>query len=150
VLASSLMGLGEITRQIAGEAIRSSTKDVLEALRPPELSSIADAIAGTKPNQPPAQTDNAGATILGQIQAMQKALKGDEELMVLSSAGVETLRVLEIFLPSWRVMVLTGIDTEKVITRVVCPVEQVLLTCKVMKAPPNTKASRIRIIAPKA
>jgi hypothetical protein len=150
VLASSLMGLGQITKQIAGEAIRSSTKDMLDAFRPPELSSITDAIAGTKPNQPPGQTDNVGATILGQIQAMQKALKDDEELMVLCTAGVETLRVLEIFLPSWRVMVLTGIDTEKAITRVVCPVERVQLTCKAMKAPPNAKASRIRIIAPKA
>ena len=144
------MGLGEITKQIAGQAIRNSTKDMLEALRPPELSSIADSIAGTKPNQPPGQTDNVGATILGQIQAMQKALKDDEELMVLCSAGMEMLRVLEIFLPSWRVLVLTGIDPEKTITRVVCPVEQVQLTCKVMKAPPNAKPSRIRIIAPKA
>lgn len=144
------MGLGEITKQIAGQALRSSTKDMLESLRPPELASITDAITGTKPSQPPAQADNVGATILGQIQAMQKALKEDEELMVLCSAGPDTLRVLEIFLPTWRVMVLAGIDTDKVITRHVLAVEQVQLTCKVMKAPPGTKPSRIRIIAPKA
>jgi hypothetical protein len=142
------MGLGEITRQIAGQALRSSTKDMLDALRPPELASITDALAGTKPNQPPGQSDNVGATILGQIQAMQKALKEDEELIVLASAGVETLRVLEIFLPTWKVAVLTGIDTEKLVTRVVCPVEQIALTCKVLKA--TAKPTRIRIIAPKA
>lgn len=144
------MGIGEITKQLAGQAIRSSTRDMLDSLRPPELASITDAIAGTKPNQPPASSDNVGGTILGQIQAMQKALKDDEELMVLCSAGVDTLRVLEIFLPTWRVMVLAGIDTDKVITRLVLPVEQVQLTCKVMKSPPDAKASRIRIIAPKA
>jgi hypothetical protein len=144
------MGLGEITKQLAGQALRDSTKDMFEALRPPDLASITDAIAGTKPNQPAANSDNIGATILGQVQAMQKALKDDEELMVLCSAGLDTLRVLEMFLPTWRVMVLAGIDTEKVITRLVLPVEQVQLTCKVMKSPPNAKASRIRIIAPKA
>lgn len=150
MLASTVMGLGEITRQIAGEAIRSSTKDVLDALRPPDLGGIAEAITGAKPNQPPGHSDNTGATILGQIQAMQKAVKEDEELVVLSSVGVETLRVLDLFLPSWRVAVLTGIDTGKVVTRVVCPVEQLVLTCKVMKAPAGAKPSRIRIIAPKA
>lgn len=142
------MGLGEITKQIAGQALRNSTKDMLDALRPPELASITDAIAGTKPNQPPGPSDNIGATIIGQIQAMQKALKEDEELMVLVSGGVEVLRVLEIFLPTWRVAVLTGIDTEKIVTRVVCPVEQLTLTCKVLKT--TAKPARVRIVAPKA
>lgn len=144
------MGLGDLTRQFAQEAIKSSTKDMLDSLRPPELSSIADAIAGAKPNAPPAVTDNTGATILGQIQAMQKALKEEDELVVLCNTGTEILRVLDIFLPSWRVAVLTGIDTEKTVTRVVCPVERLQLTCKVLRAPANAKPARVRIIAPKA
>lgn len=144
------MGLGEFTKQFAGQALKESAKDMLDSLRPPDLSSIADAIAGTKPAPPPAQADNLGATILGQVQAMQKALKDDEELVVLGGAGIEVLRVLEIFLPTWRVVVLTGIDAEKVITRIVSPVEQLQLTCKVMKTPANAKPARIRVIAPKA
>ncbi len=59
------MGLGDLTRQFAQEAIKSSTKDMLDSLRPPELSSIADAIAGAKPNAPPAVTDNTGAVLPG-------------------------------------------------------------------------------------
>ena len=144
------MGFGNLTKQFAQEAIKTSAKDMLDALRPPELASITDAIAGTKPTAPPGISDNVGATILGQIQAMQKALKDEDELLVLCDAGVETLRVLEIFLPSWRVAVLTGIDTEKTVTRVVCAVERLQLTCKVLRAPPNAKPSRIRIVAPKA
>jgi hypothetical protein len=144
------MGFGNLTKQFAQEAIKTSTKDMLDALRPPELASITDAIAGTKPTAPPAVSDNVGATILGQIQAMQKALKEEDELLVLCDAGVETLRVLEIFLPSWRVAVLTGIDAEKTVTRVVCPVERLQLTCKVLRAPANAKPARIRIVAPKA
>jgi hypothetical protein len=144
------MGLGDLTKQFAQEAIKSSTKDVLDSLRPPELAGIADAIAGTKPNAPPAVSDNTGATILGQIQAMQKALKDEDELLVLCEASGELLRVLEIFLPSWRVAVLTGIDTGKNVTRVIAPVDRLQLTCKVMRAPAGAKAARIRIVAPKA
>jgi len=143
------MGLGDLTKQIAGQALRDSAQGMLEALRPPELSSIAEALTGAKPAMPPGQADNLGATILGQIGAMQKALKEDEELVILSSAGPEVLRILEIFLPTWRVVVLTGIDTAKAITRVVSPVEQLQLTCKVMKAPAEVKPARVKIIAPK-
>ncbi len=144
------MGLGDLTKQFAKEAIRSSTKDVLETLRPPELSSIADAITGVKPHAQASQSDSAGAVILAQLGAMQKALKEDEELVVICEAGLETLRVLDVFLPSWKVAVLTGIDTEKIVTRVVCPVERLELTCKVMKTPPETKPVRVRLIPPKA
>jgi hypothetical protein len=143
------MGLGDLTKAFAQEAIKSSTKDVLDALRPPEISSIAEAITGPKPPGQP-QADNLGAIILGQIQAMQKALKEDEELVVLCNAGAEILRVLEVFLPTWRVAVLTGIDTEKTVTRVLSPIETLQLTCKVMKTPPDAKPARVRIIAPKA
>ncbi|MBS1876911.1 MAG: hypothetical protein JSU00_27100 [Acidobacteria bacterium] len=143
------MGLGDLTRQFAQEAIKSSTKDMLDSLRPPELAGIADALAGNKPSAPPAISDNVGATILGQIQAMQKALKEEDELVLLCESGVETLRILEIFLPSWRVAVLTGIDAEKTVTRVVCPVDHLRLVCKVMRAPANVKPARVRIIAPK-
>ena len=61
---------------------------------------------------------------------MQKALKEDEELVVLCSSAGETIRVLEFFVPSWNVLVLTGIDTEKNITRIITPVESLQLVCK--------------------
>lgn len=80
---------------------------------------------------------------------MQKALKEDEELAVLCTTGAEPVRVVDIFLPSWSVAVLTGIDADKAVTRVACAVEQSILTCKVVKAPVGSKPSRIRIIAPK-
>ena len=144
------MSIGGFTKQFAQEALKSSAKDMLDAMRPPELASIAEAITGAKPNAPPAVSENVGATILGQIQAMQKALKEEDELVVLCGTGLEVLQVLEIFLPSWRVAVLSGIDTDRNITRVVAPVEQLVLTCKVMRAPANTKPSRIRIVAPRA
>jgi hypothetical protein len=143
------MGLGNLTRELAKQAIGNQVKDVVDALRPPELSKIAETLGVPHAGAAAAQQENPCATILGQLQAMQKALKDDEELVVLSSSGVETLRVLEIFAPSWQVVVLTGIDAEKTITRLISPVQSLQLVCKVMKVEPDTKATRLRFIAPR-
>jgi len=134
VLASCQMALGDLTKQLAQQALSSSMKDVLEA--------------GAKPAGP-VQGENVCATIVGQVQAMQNALKEDQELIVLVNAGAETIRVLEFFVPSWRVLVLTGIDTNKNITRIVSPVESTQLICKVMKAQSSAKPVRIAFITPK-
>src|SRR5262245_58777046 len=116
VIASSEMALGELTKQLAQQALGNQMKDVIDTLRPPDLSSISESLRTAKPvGATPA--DNIGATILGQIQAMQNAVKEDQELVVLVSAGSELIRVLELFVPSWRVFVLTGIDSNKNVTR---------------------------------
>ena len=90
------MALGDLTKQLASQAIRN-------AVNPPAA---------------PPRPDNPGTAMLAQVQAMQKALKEDEELIVLFHAGGETVRVLEFFFPSWQVAVLTGIDKDKSVTRV--------------------------------
>jgi len=121
------MALGDLTKQIAEQAIRN-------AVNPPAA-----------PHRP----DNPGAAMLAQVQAMQKALKEDEELIVLFHAGGETVRVLEFFFPSWQVAVLTGIDPEKAVTRVISPVESLQLVCKVAKAPPGAAPARIKFVTPR-
>jgi hypothetical protein len=136
MLGSSLMALSDLTKQFAEQAIRNVTA---KAAAPPP---------------PPA--DNLGATILGQVQAMQRALKEDEELVVLLTAGGAVLRVLEFFLPSWQVAVVTGTDNDtpdpndKSVTRVVSPVALLQLVCKVAKVPLPGKPGRIGFVAPKA
>lgn len=120
----------------------------MESLRPPDLASISDSLAGPKTGSPP-QEENVAAIVIGQIQAMQKALKETEELMVICHAGLEVLRVLEVFVPSWKVVVLTGIDTDQRITRIVAPVESLQLVCKQVSVDPSTKPARIRFITPK-
>jgi type II secretory pathway component HofQ len=71
------MALGDLTKQLASQAIRN-------AVNPPAA---------------PPRPDNSGTAMLAQVQAMQKALKEDEELIVLFHAGGETVRVLEFFFP---------------------------------------------------
>lgn len=145
------MALGEFTKQLAQHAIGESTKSVLDSLRPPELSKISESLGLTeKSASPAAATDTLGSIIVGQLQAMQKPLKEDEELVVLCNSGFEMLRVLEVFVPSWKIAVLIGIDTGKNVTRVIAPFDTLQLVCKVMKAPAGAKPARVRIILPKA
>jgi hypothetical protein len=115
---------------------------------------LSDAITGKdKEKEAPAASPAvapAGLVIFGQIQGMQKALKEDEELVVLFQSGVERIRLIEIFLPSPAVAVLTGHDTSRNLTRVICPVDSLQLLCKTMKAAPGAKPLRVNLVIPKA
>jgi hypothetical protein len=141
------MALGELTKQIAKEALKAPVKDVLDSLRPPDAAQVAEAAKASRASAP--SGENVCATILGQIQAMQKAVKEDEELILLFHNRLETIRVLEIYVPSWSVAVLTGIDTERNLTRIISAAEILELTCKVMKVQPGAKPVKVTLIAPK-
>jgi hypothetical protein len=142
------VGLGAITKVWAKQAITDNVKDVVQSLRPPDLAAVAENLTGAKAPSPPVDTA-VGSILVGQIQAMQNALKDDQELVVLCSTGLETLRILEIFVPAWRVAVLTGIDTEKTVTRIISPIESLQLVCKPMSVEPESKPVRIRFVTPK-
>ena len=124
------MALGEFTKQIAQQALLSAT---------------------TKDPAPPApaQGENIGAVILGQVAAMQKALKEDEELVVTFQSGAERIRVTEIFTPSRHLAVLTGLDADRNVTRIISPTDVLQLVCKVMKAPGGAKPVRVALVVPK-
>src|SRR5438477_10134669 len=122
------MALVDLTKQLAKEALLSAAKDA-----PPA----------------PVHAENVGAIILGQISAMQKALKEDEELVVWFANGAERIRVMEVIMPSWRPAVLSGLDTDRNITRVISPVDALQLVAKVMKLAPGVKATRVGLVTPK-
>ena len=92
---------------------------------------------------------STGLVIFGQISAMQKALKDDEELVVLYQSGVERIRVVEIFLPSPAVAVVTGHDANRNLTRAIVPVDSLQLLCKTMKAPAGAKPARVNLVTPR-
>lgn len=130
------MALGEIAKQLAGQAIGNPAKDMIEALQEP-----------SRAPKPAAET--VCQTMVGQLQAMQKALKDDQELVVTCQAGDETVRVLECFMPTSQVLVLSGLDREKNTTRIIAPVETVQLVCKIARVQPPAKPARIAFVAPK-
>jgi hypothetical protein len=125
------MALGEFTKQIAQQALTSAMS------KEPEKA----------PGPPPA--DNPAGVVLGQIAAMQKALKEDEELVVTLHTGGERIRVMEIYAPTRLMTVLSGQDAERNLTRVISAVEALQLVCKVMKVAPGTKPVRVGLITPK-
>ena len=132
MLASQQMAFVDLTKQLAKEAFLSATKD------PPAAAPA------------PAPGDNVGAIIFGQIHGLQKALKDDEELVVWFAGVGEKLRVMEIFLPSPKLAVLSGHDAQHNLTRVISPVDALQLVAKVMKVQPGAKAARVGLVMPKA
>lgn len=123
------MALGEIAKQLAQQAL------VDHVAPKPSVSRDADSV---------------GAVMLGEIQAMQRACKEDEELLVLFPAGEETVRVLEFIVPSWPVLVLCGVDKAKNTTRVVTTAECVQLICKVARTQPSARPVRVGFRIPKS
>lgn len=122
------MALGEIAKQLAQQALADQ---------------VAPAPAAA------AQTENAGAVMLGQVQAMQRACKEDEELVVLFRSGPETIRVFEFIVPTWQVLVLAGVDEAKNTTRVVSTPGCTQLVCRIVKVPPPGKPARVGFRLPK-
>lgn len=129
------MGIAEFTKQLAQQAVGDTVQDAIDSIRPG-----TDAVAAP---------DSLAAIITAQVQAMQNALKEDKELLVLCTAVTQTLRVLEIFSPSPRVLVLTGIDSDRVVTRVICPAETLQLVCKPVPVREGEKPVRVRFIQAK-
>jgi len=123
------MAFADLTKQLAQQALLSATQEPAPAAPQP---------------------DNPGAVILSQIGAMQKTLKDDEELVIYSQSGAEKIRVMEIFLPSAQVAVLTGIDANRVMTRVVSAVAALQLLVRTGKTQPGAKAVRINLVMPKS
>jgi hypothetical protein len=134
------MALAQFTKQIAQQAL-------LDSLRPADAAQVSESLKSAPATA--AAGEPVGATVLAQIQAMQKALKEDDELVVLVHNGLETMRVMEIYVPSWSLAVLTGIDANRTLTRVIAPIETVQLICKVMKVQAGAKAVKVNVIAPK-
>ena len=122
------MAFVDLTKQLAQQAIQSAMSD------PPTAAPSAD---------------NPGAVILNQIGAMQKALKEDEELVIHLQSGAERIRVMEIFLPSPQVAVLTGIDGNRVMARVVSAVAALQLLVRTGKAQAGSKPVRVNLVIPK-
>ena len=127
------MALVDLTKQLAQQAILSATSEKKET---------------PAPAAPPA--DNTALTMFGEIQAMQRVLKEDEELVVLFQSGVERVRVVEVFLRSPQVVVLSGQDAQRNLTRIVTSVSALQLVCKTMKVPAGGKPLRVALITPKA
>lgn len=80
---------------------------------------------------------------------MQKQLKEDEELVVAFHQGQERIRVMEIYVPAPQVVVLIGLDANRVLTRVISASAALQLTCKTAKAAAGAKPIRVTLVTQK-
>ena len=131
------MSLGNIGKALAGQALEATKKNVIESIVGPDPAKAAPA--------PPAQPEPVGAVILGQLQAMQRSLREDQELLVMW----QSLRVTEIFVPTPQVLVLSGMDVQQNVTRVIAPADSLQLVCKVVKVAEGAAPVRVAIRAAK-
>ena len=133
------MALGDIGRALTGQALDSAKNSVLDAIKGEPAK---------KPAAPLPAQETIGGIMLAQIQAMQKSLKEDQELVVQFRSGEEMLRIVEIFVPSPQVFVLAGNDGQQRLTRIVAPAATVQLICKVLRIAPGTPPVRLKIMTP--
>jgi hypothetical protein len=127
------MALVDLTKQLAKEAFLSATREPVPAPAPAQADSVS-----------------IGSLIAGQIGAMQKALKEDEELVVWFQNGGERIRVIEFIMPSWRLAILSGLDADRNLTRVISGVESLQLMAKVMKLQPGVMPTRVGLVTPRS
>jgi hypothetical protein len=132
------MGIGAITKQLAQEALGTGVQNVI------------DTLSDTKPEAAaPKAPDSLAGVILGEVNAMQNALKDDQELLVTCAIGGTTLRVLELFAPAPQILVVTGTDGERGIARLITPAAAVQLLCRPVPVKPDAKPVRLRLVMPK-
>jgi hypothetical protein len=131
------MGIGAITKQLAAEALGNQMAEVMEGLRPSETPAAN------------AEPESLTGVVMAQVHAMQNALKEDQELLVLCTVGPTTLRVLELYAPSPKLLVITGAEGERGIARIISPVESVQLVCRPVPVKPESKPVRVRMVAGK-
>lgn len=139
------MAFGNIGKVIAGQALEATKKNVIDAIAGQDQAKSVE-----KAPVPASQAgESIGGLILGQLQAMQRPLKDDQELVVLFHSGDETLRVTEIFVPSLQVFVLAGVDADQNVTRIVVPAEKAQLVCKIKKVAPDARPVRVNVLSPR-
>ena len=138
------MALGNLGKVLADQAIEATKRNVLGSLVGPEPTKAAEST--------PAKTAGVeiGPIILGQLQGMQKSLRDDQELRVEFYTGTETIHVLEIFVPTPQVFVLSGTDSSREhAVRVVTPAASATFTTRIAKVEGGKTPLRLSILTPR-
>jgi hypothetical protein len=136
------MTIGSIGKTLASQAIDTAKNSVMDAVRTPAPVKPAETAAHT-------QTSDVSSAIVGQIQAMQRPLREDQELSVEFRAGDGILRVTEIFVPGPEVLVFAGVDAAGNITRVISPVQSAQVVCRILKVAPGAAPVRVNVLTPR-
>ena len=139
------MALGNIGTVLADQAIEATKRNVLGSLAGPEPTKAAET-----PAKPASAPVDIGPIILGQLQGMQRALREDQELRVEFYTGTETIHVLEIFVPTPQVFVLSGTDSSREhAVRVITPAASATFTTRIARVEVGKTPLRLNILTPR-
>jgi hypothetical protein len=94
------------------------------------------------------QAEAFQAGVKQHIETLQSLLGPDEELRIYHFTPYESVRVLQIMLSAWNVVVLVGVDPEGNPTQIVSHIHAVNFVCKVIKIKPDQKPVRIGFVMP--
>jgi hypothetical protein len=89
------------------------------------------------------RADSVFEEIRDQLQSLEKALQPDQELFIYYAAGFEVIRVVKIIRAGWHLLALEGCDEKQNSTVVLCHINSLHLTFKVLKKDPNQKRTPI-------
>lgn len=95
---------------------------------------------------PQIAAENIQTAIQQHITDRQSGLGDDEQLVVYATSGLEVIIVENIAFPNWHTVILLGKDSKENVTSVIASVNEIHLTCKVMKV--KEKAYRVGFIMP--
>jgi hypothetical protein len=140
------MALGNFGKVLADQAIEATKRNVLGNLGGgSEPAKPSDSSAAKHAGAP-----EIGPVILGQLQAMQKALREDQELRVEYYTGIEVIHVLEIFVPTPQVFVISGTDaTREHAARIIAPAATAVFTTRIAKVEPGVTPIRLNVLSPR-
>ena len=122
----------------------------LEMIRPQrnyQLEAMYDLIDSVR-SAPRIQAESVQAALVEHVKSLQSKLGPDQELLVTCSTGTEVIRVMEIVLPNWHLMILIGVDGRGNATSIAISMQGVQLTCKVIKVEPQQQPVRIGFVLP--
>ena len=133
----------------SGPGWESLTKSLSSNL--PNLAEFSDSYATTMMNfrmpviRPISvqQAESFEKGIANVIEELQANLAQDEELLVYYSNGVESVRMLHLYMSSTNVAVISGVDAEGNQARVVAHFQALQFVCKVVKV--GTEKPKIKI-----
>jgi hypothetical protein len=94
------------------------------------------------------QAESVQAALVGHIRHLQEGLEEDQQLLVYCETGFERIQVRQVVLPNHHTVILDGVDDEGNTASLLVTLNNVKITCKVMRVPPPDKPYRIGFTAP--
>jgi hypothetical protein len=108
--------------------VQSSALETMERMMDPVLIT-----EGEEPSQAESRAASFYTYIREHVETLQKHLKPGEELFLYVHTGFEVLRVMNMAMPDWHMVVLTGLDMDDNPAQLITSIRNVQFVCKIVR-----------------